>query len=68
MGTKDRYAFHIEATNVSGFVDLFKNGSSFGRFRLVDEVLSPGVVGDLSAIDCRFDWGAMDETVESSRR
>lgn len=63
IGDKDHYVFDTGPNGVSGFIDLFKKGSSLGKFKLADPSLPANAIGSLSPIDCRLTYAALDESV-----
>jgi len=60
VGKKDRYVFKDADEGVSGFVDLFRKGSSRGSFALKDKDFEAFSVPSLARVTVRFDWGSMD--------
>lgn len=63
LGTKPRFVFDFGLLGPVGYVDLFKKGTSLGRFQLRDEAMFMNEVGALDAIACGFRWGKLDDTV-----
>lgn len=62
-GKKPRYVFKDKPSGTSGYVDLFKKGSSLGKFKLNDKgFLSAGFggFGSLAFVDVELVWGDMD--------
>lgn len=63
---KDKYTFKDKFAIRSGWVQLFRKGSSRGRLKLTDKgYLASGVggLGDLETVEVRLVWGDMDSIV-----
>lgn len=67
VGKKDRYRFKDKATGIKGMVDLFKKGSSSGRFKVADKDFSGFLINVFHPADgifVDFRWGSMDYTAQ----